>query len=136
MITIMPTLESIKSIRFNGQKLKTLVPRYIAAAGKPQCDKHSLMFGGDERFSIFRCHVILCGYTGYYGSSSCSTFDDVPNELAQRLLNKALNKHMTLILQTMGEIAEEEARPLLEKARQEVDAAQKLLHEVEAGEST
>jgi hypothetical protein len=121
------TIDSIRAFKRASDTLKNLRAKYLEAIKKEHCDKYAMKFGGDDRFSVFKCTVFLDCHTGYYGNSSCSSLGSVDSALAPKLLNAALNKHMNLILSTMAEIAEEQASKLTEKAEAEIAELQALI---------
>lgn len=126
------TIETIRAYKQAANTLKTLRPKYIEEIKDSRCDKYDMKFGGDDRFSVFKCTVFLDCHTGYYGNSSCSTKGSVDSKLAGELLNAALNKHMELILNTMAEIAEKHATKLTGKAEEEIAQLQSLIDSVKA----
>lgn len=120
-------IDRIKSLSQAAETLKNLRPHYLKKIEDSNCDKYNMQFGGDDRFSVFSTKVFLSCYLGYYGNSSCYTCGSVDNTLAKTLLNKALNKHMELILSTMAEFAEIEAAKLTTLAEQEIAQLQALV---------
>lgn len=121
------SIEKISALRSAAHTLQTLVATYNKYRSEPSCDKHDLKFGGDDRFNIFAVKIHLSGYRGYFGSSGCSSFADVNNELAQKFLTQYLNKHRDEVLQEMGEWAHKEAATLVEEGQAELDGLQALL---------
>ena len=121
-------IDEIRSLKNTANKLRGIIPTYAEKIKDSSCDKHALQFGGDDRFSVFKATVFLDCHTGYYGNSSCSSLTRIDNEIAQSLLNKALNRHMDLILKTMAEFAEKAAANLIEGAEKEIAAMQELIN--------
>lgn len=124
------TIESIRTFKRTASTLRNLRPTYLEKIKDSSCDKHDMKFGGDDRFSVFKCTVFLDCHTGYYGNSSCSSLAGVDSAMASKLLNSALNKHMDLILNTMAEIADKHATTLAGKAEEELAALQALINSV------
>lgn len=123
----MKKLQDIKKL-LDAAKIATLPDRYFKTiSGKSSIDKHALKFGGGDRFSVFRTTVLLTCYTGYYGSSSCSTFSHMDNDLAREALDHYLNKNMKAVLAGMGEYLEAKARTLVEEAEKELAQEQAIL---------
>lgn len=123
-------IDEIKTLRATGNRLRTLRPKFLEAISDSRCDKHGMQFGGDDRFSVFSTKVFLDCHTGYYGNSSCSTMGSIDNALASQLLNRALNKHMVLILETMADFADQLAYKLTADAEAELSKMQALIDEV------
>lgn len=124
-------IQEIKKLNATAKTLSSLCDKFFNVIKDTSCDKHSLKFGGDDRFSVFSTKVFLDCHTGYYGNSSCSTFASVENTLAQRLLNAALNKNMRLILADMADFAKKEAAELTGKAKKELEELSKLIEDSE-----
>lgn len=124
-------LARVRELLQQSKKLSTLLPEYQKVIGG-SCDKYALKFGGDDRFSVFKANVFLDCHTGYYGSSSCSTFAHVDSKDAQEFLNQALNKNMKLILEDMAGFAEKKALALKATAEAELKAAQEMLDSIYA----
>lgn len=124
------SLARAKGLLQTSQKLEGIIPAYVKKASDSSCDKHSLIFGGDDRFAVFKTTVFLDCHIGYYGNSSCSTLCSIPQDDAKKLLNKALNKHMKLILDTMAQYAKDEALALKGKAEEELAKAAQLISEL------
>lgn len=123
-------LEQVRSLLRSAKTLKTIEASYLEKIKDSSCDKHNFKFGGDDRFSVFQVNVFLDVHTGYYGNSSCSSMGSVDKEHARRFLNASLNKHRTLILQTMAEFAEQEAATLKDEAVKEIASAQTMLDSI------
>jgi len=126
------SIARIKELNRISKDLSTLMPKYSESVAAPSCDKHNLAFGGDSRFSVFNTNVFLDCHTGYYGNSSCSTYMNVDNVIASRLLDKALNKNMKLILDDMAKFAFQEAAELTVEAEKELAEMQKSIDEAKA----
>ena len=122
-------LDKIKLLNAASKTLSSLVDKFSETIKDSKCDKHALKFGGDDRFSVFSTKVFLDCHTGYYGNSSCSTFANVDNKLAQQLLDYALNKNMRVILADMAEAAKKEASKLEGAAKEELEYMRKMIEE-------
>jgi len=122
-------IEKIKQLNNAAKTLSNLVDKHTEKIKEPSCDKYALKFGGDDRFSVFSTKVFLDCHTGYYGSSSCSTFAYVDSKLAQQLLDYALNKNMRLILADMAECAKKKAATLEGAAKKELENMRKMIEE-------
>jgi hypothetical protein len=120
----MKNIEKIKTLRRASHLLATLRPKYLEKIKDSSCDKHDMKFGGDDRFSVFKCTVFLDCHTGYYGNSSCSSMGGVDNVIAQELLNRALNKMMPQVLEEMAKQADLAAQKLTIDAQAEIDSLQ------------
>jgi len=114
----------------NSKKLRTLIGRYEEVTNPSRCDKHALTFGGDSRFSVFSIPIFLDCHTGYYGDSNCSTLTSIDNGLAEKAMNAALNKNMALILSSMSDFLDEEAKAVVVSAKKELMEANSFLDEV------
>lgn len=124
-------LENIKNLLRTANILSTLSEKYQEEIKDSKCDKHDFGFGGDNRFAIFSFTVCLCGYTGYYGNSGCSTLATVDNREASRFLHKYLNKNRDRILSEMAEYARAEAAEKRDKAMAELESALNLINSLE-----
>lgn len=120
-------IDEIRSLKTTSTTLRNLRPRYIEKIKDSSCDKYDLKFGGDDRFAVFKTTVFLDCHLGYYGNSSCSSMGSVDNTTATRLLNKALNKHMVIILEAMADFADSEALALTAEAEKELANMQALI---------
>lgn len=117
-------LESVKNKHKQSVVLANLETKYKEEIKKPSCDKYGFGFGVDTRFTIFKVTLNLCGYTGYYGDSSCSRIaPTLENSFMSELLQKALNKNLSFILQEMADIGKAEAISGIEKAKKELEDA-------------
>ena len=123
-------IDEIRSLKNTADKLRGIIPRYTEKIKDSSCDKHALQFGGDDRFSVFKATVFLDCHTGYYGNSSCSTLVSIDSKTAQSLLNKALNRHMAIILETMAEFAEKAASARIIEAEKEIAEMQEIINSV------
>ncbi len=123
-------IDEIRTAKRTSKALREIRPRFLEKIKDSSCDKHGMAFGGDDRFSVFKVAVFLDCHTGYYGNSSCSTMASVDTPTATRLLNKALNKHMVLILETMADFADSEASSLTADAEKELAEMQALIDSV------
>jgi hypothetical protein len=123
-------IDEIKTLKTTSQFLRGLRGRYIEKIKESSCDKHNMEFGGDDRFSIFKTTIFLDCHLGYYGNSGCSSMGNVDAKIATNLLNRTLNKHMTLILETMADFAAKDAASLTDLAEKELAAMQLLIDSV------
>ena len=123
-------IDEIRTLKNASSLLRNLRPRYLEKIKDSSCDKYEMKFGGDDRFSVFKTTVFLDCHLGYYGNSSCSRMGSVDEKLANSLLNRALNKHMTLILETMADFAASDAAKLVGDAESELNAMQILIDSV------
>ncbi len=95
-----------------------------------RCDKHDLVFNGDDRFKSADMKIALISYRGYYGDSGCSTSVSVGDrDIFESLFVEYLNTHINGILDAIVSLAEEKANAskasalsALELARQEIEA--------------
>lgn len=130
MATDTQTIDKIKRLRTNAAALGGFFERFGAEAAKHDCDKHGAGFGVDNRFSAFKVEVSFDSYTGYYGSSSCSSALSVEREIVQPFFTRALNTHKAAIFATMAALMNTEAASLTGKARAEIAALQAMMDEV------
>jgi len=128
----MKSIETIKTLRRTSRLLSTLRPKYLEKVKEPSCDKHGMQFGGDDRFSVFKCTVFLDCHAGYYGNSSCSSMGSIDNALAQTLLNRVLNKMMPQVLEAMAKEADIAAEKLTAEAQAEIDTLQTMIDAAKA----
>ena len=123
-------IDEIKTLKRAGEFLRSLRPRFLEKIRDSSCDKYEMKFGGDSRFAVFKANIFLDCHTGYYGNSSCSSMGNVDEKLATSLLNRALNNHIVLILETMADIAASDAASLTTQAETELAAMQALIDSV------
>jgi hypothetical protein len=132
----MEKFEEIKALLDTAKRLRGIVPNYREAIKDSRCDKHDLKFSLGSDFSVFAVKVGLSCYTGYYGSSSCSSMTSVGGVHAQEFLVGALNRHMETILNTMAELAEQKAQKFKAEAAKELQEANSVLDSLaQSGES-
>jgi len=122
-------VKQLKNLVNAAKSLKTLAVDYGEVIKDSRCDKHAFCFGGDDRFAVFSTKIFLDCHTGYYGNSSCSTFRSIPNDIAQRALNKVLNRNRNRILDEMAEAIMDEARAAHGAAKQELQSFTQALEE-------
>lgn len=71
----------------------------------PRVDKWGFGFNCDDRFEAFSVNVALDSWTGHYGSSSCSTFLNLPDrDAAKAAFVEYLNLHVWEIVEGMADI--------------------------------
>jgi len=128
----MKILQEVKVLNGVAEKLATFKDRYIKETKESRCDKYERKFNGDSRFSVFSVKANLCCHTGYYGSSSCSTFSSIDNTIAQKHFSKYLNKNMDEIISWMSESIAEEAASLTNEARKELEENMEFLKSIES----
>lgn len=129
-------LEVVKNKYKQSTVLANLETKYKEETEKSSCDKHGFGFGVDTRFTLFTATLNLCGYTGYYGDSSCSRIASaLESNFMSELLQKALNKNLSFILQEMADIGKAEAISDIEHAKKELEDALLLIENIkyEAG---
>ena len=127
----MKILQKIKDLNIISEKLGSLKSRYINAAHDNRCDKHDMTFDGDDRFSVFSVTARLCCYTGYFGSSSCSTLATVDSSVVQKHFTKYLNVHMDDILTSLSNSISSEAAQMTDKARAELQENINMLDDID-----
>ena len=131
----MQKLKEIKDL-LRAAQIKDLYESFNKTiAEKPNIDKFGLMFGGDNRFSVFACSVFLDCHTGYYGNSSCSTYFNVDSKLAQEALNHYLNDNLDEVLAGMGEYLENKAAKLVGQAEKELAEQQAILDAIKKSDT-
>lgn len=117
------TFTSIRKLRNAAEQVRTFEARFTEETAKRSCDKYGIGFTHrDRRFSTLQAEVHLVAYTGYYGSSSCTTFSlaALSNEELAGALNHALEENRTIILQSMANILDAKALNLYESAQKEL----------------
>jgi uncharacterized protein YhdP len=126
--TNLKTFETIKKLKQNATSLKNSWSRFLKASGESNCDKHDFSFTNtDTRFASFTAKIYLTSYTGYYGSSSCSTYFNVDNNLATEALSEYLEAHKSTVLDWMGNYLDKKADGLVSKARKEIEEMNRFL---------
>lgn len=125
------TFAKIKSLLSMSEALSGFWDRYWKAVSDPKCDKHEAGFNKDSRFSGFTVSLSFDSLTGYYGSSSCSTFMRLPSETVAPFITRAINEHCGLIFDTAARLMREEAATLKDKAAAEIAAMQATLDALE-----
>lgn len=122
----------IKSLKTRSKILKSFHSDYEEKTEDPDCDKHNIGFklGQSDRFNVFNVPVTFECYTGYYGSSSCSTFRAMESKEIQPYFVKVLNKLQKEIFQMMAKEMERDSSELKEAAYKEVEELKKLIEGV------
>ena len=119
--------------------LRDFFQKFETASSNERCDKHGASFNSDNRFSVFATNISFNSWTGYYGSSSCSTFStQIDNKVASKLFILAVNEMKEDIFAKMAEIGLKQAKEMEAQARGEIEKMTALLNEVindEAAES-
>lgn len=122
------TFETIKKLKQNATSLKNSWSRFLEARSASNCDKHDFSFTNtDTRFASFTAKIYLTSYTGFYGSSSCSTFLHVDNDLATEALSAYLEAHKSTVLDWMGDYLDKKAGKMVSKARKEIEQMSNFL---------
>lgn len=131
--TNLETFETIKKLKHTASSLKNAWPRFLEEMKKESCDKHDFSFStdADTRFPSFTAKIQLSSYTGYYGSSSCSTFFNIDNALATEALSRYLDAHKGIVLDWMGNYLDKKAVTLVNTARKEIEEMNNFLVAVE-----
>lgn len=132
----MKSIQEIKQLKLDAIRLETLFDKHLERIKDTSCDKHGIQFGGDSRFAVFSTQVFLDCHTGYYGNSNCGSPFSIDSKKASQWLNKYLNANMRNVLAGMAKYARQEAMALEGKAREEIEAANKLLNELLEIENT
>lgn len=111
--------------------LRKLWPDYIEAAKAGSCDKYGFGWNTDDRFSLFACSVSLDNWTGYYGSSSCSTLGSVGNtDLFKTYFIKWLDNNTSKMLQEIADAIEKDSSVAKQARIAELQAELDHLQEV------
>lgn len=127
------TIDTLKRLARQSDALQEYFARFDEVTSKQNCDKYGAGFSiNDDRFCVFSTKVRFCAYTGYYGSSSCSTFGQVSKELADKYLPMALDRMKREIFAEMAALMKADAKSLRGKAQKEMAALQELLDSTES----
>jgi len=128
----MENVKKIKELFKLSKHLKNFINNYNRVTSEKSCDKHNFEFRKlDSNFQVFCAEISLMAYTGYYGSSSCSTFLDLNSVDCEKYLIKYLNDNKQELLNAMAEMAESDALKMKNDARLELDSAYTLLNELD-----
>lgn len=124
------TLTKIQKLHTTAKTLRDLPGQYQKKIEDSRCDKHRLEFNGDARFTVFKTHIFLTYYLGYYGNSGCSTPISIDNDIATSALIEVLNNNRDSLLQQMADVIGKKAEQLARQAQSEVDKMQKMINEL------
>jgi hypothetical protein len=125
---MMKSLKEIQQKMKTADGIKSIKEKHAELCSEPRCDKHGIGFGVDNRFAVFSANIAFSAYTGYYGSSACSTRSNgIDSNIASEALHRAISKHEDLILETMAELISEDAEKMVNDARAEIDEATNFL---------
>ncbi len=126
-------LDKIREYQRTAIGLQTFFEKYKKTTSEPSCDKHHAEFNDDNRFTVFKQEIFFSGYTGYYGNSSCSTFNNMINDdAAKEAFVEVLNKNKEKIFAEMAEILNQKAKGLTQEAEQEIQIFNELIEEVKS----
>ena len=125
------TIDKIKKLKLNADKLKTLKARYKEAINNDNIDKYGFGFNRDDRFSVFEVgKVSLDAHTGRYGSSSCYRFESLDNDICSEAFTRVINIHIDFILKEMADYVEGEIDTFKDDLNVEFDSIKKLVDEI------
>jgi len=128
----MKTLKEIQQKMKTADGIKSIKQKHAELCSEPRCDKHGIGFGVDNRFSVFSANIAFSAYTGYYGSSGCSTQSNgIDSDIASKALYRAISKHEDLIIETMAELIAEDAEKMVNDAKAEINEATNFLMSIE-----
>jgi len=124
---------TVKSLMRQSEILQEYFARFDEVTNRQNCDKYGAGFSiNDDRFCVFSTKMRFCAYTGYYGSSSCSTFGSISKELADKYLPIALDRLKREIFAEMAALMKSDAQSFRGAAQKELDALQELLDSTES----
>ena len=117
----MKTVDEIRKMADTANKCRDFRKVYTETVEKQTCDKYDFSFNGDGRFSMFETPISVDAYRGYYGNSSCSSFDLGDEKILTAAFISYLNSHKWEIIKEMGEKIMQEAIKLKSEALAEID---------------
>ena len=123
-------LNALKALNTFANSTGLFWENYDKTTAPGKCDKHGALFQGDNRFTLFAVtyKIRFDAHTGYYGSSSCSTFGGLFEEaLIDTYFKQALNVHKRAIFKTMSDLAKQDAARISDAAQDELVELQKLV---------
>lgn len=128
-MAVLPNVDKIRAALNAAETLKTSIRNYHEAVKSQRCDKHNAGFnlpnGGYRSATV---EVSLHSWTGYYGSSSCSTAIHVGDEAVfKNAFITVLNKHFWALLEETADLIEAEARADKDAALAELDELRNLI---------
>jgi len=127
-------LKSAKGLIDDSKALSSFHANFQEATKKGnegRVDKFRKGFNEDSRFKSFTTEVYFSAYTGAYGSSSVGNFLRLNSKDAGSALIEYLKNNEEAVLKGMAEILQTKSKGLLEKAREEVDAANSMIGDIE-----
>ena len=126
-------LDRMKKLNAFARAAEDFWPAYDKRVSDPKCDKYEAQFNGDSRFRVFglKAPVQFNALTGYYGSSGCSTFGSLDDELANKYFWKALNTFKREIFGEMAKRAKADAAQLAGDAAKELKLLQEMVEAAE-----
>ena len=133
----MVVAKDLKQKLERAQSFKDYMSKYFARIAHPSVDKYNLKFhkGLVDRHSVVSIPAgSLNAYTGTYGNSSCSTFDTLSQKDVDAYWYRAIEVHANAILNTIGDMLEEEAKRDINKLEEEVRIAQEVLNNLNVQE--
>lgn len=117
----MENVDKIEKILRTGYSIKNGIKRYKETIKDPRCDKHNMKFNGDSRFSSAKVIISVDSYTGYYSSSSCSTFLSIPDEnIFKKHFVDELNSRFDDIMNSVADRIIKEAVKYQQEAEKEL----------------
>ena len=117
----MENVDKIEKILKTGNDIKNRIKRYREVIKDPNCDKHDMRFNGDDRFSSAKINISVDSYTGYFGSSDCSTFLKIHDkELFEKHFIRELNSRFDDIMNSVADRIIKEAEHYQKEAEEEL----------------
>ena len=124
----MENVDKIEKLLKTGNDIKNGIKSYKEEIKDPRCDKHQMKFNGDDRFSSAKINISVDSYTGYYGSSDCSTFLRIHDEeIFKKHFIHELNSRFDEIMNNVADRIIKEAEKYQQEAEEElIDKLEKI----------
>ena len=129
----MDTLQKVKKLNADSKSLYGSVPGFNKYVNEnSRIDKYGIGFNVDSRFSAFEATITFDTYTGVYGDSSCGRYISLnDSESVANALVLWLNRNKCLVIDGVAQILADEAKSLIDQAREELQKNLDLLQEVD-----
>ena len=129
-------LKEIKKLNRDAKTLDTFFKRYNEKISEPTCDKYEAKFNGDDRWCFAGKHAISFNTRyGYYGNSSCSTFDTISNDkLFWKFFDEFVNDKKEEIFKYISDKFKKEIKKNTQVIEEEITELNNFLTEIKNGE--
>lgn len=136
----MEKAERAKELLSLSKSLKSWIPRYIETINKYSCEKYNMGVNIDNQHTVFSAKISIDAYVGYHRNSSCSTFHVGGSDKDKEdLFRRAVMHHLAELIQTMGDLARQDALKMKAEVEDEMKKAtsviQELIAEIEKEDS-